>query len=102
MSDAVSELLKQAHVVLAERTPSSNRTRQALNLIAHLPRLEKDEIGRTKFAIAMSLRGLCLSFRSVSGRMRTEALACIEHGTTLLEGLNDAPQDTAYDRWLRE
>jgi hypothetical protein len=99
---AVSEILKQARVILSERTPSSPATRQALNLIATSPRLDKDEIGPLRFKAAMSLRSHCLMYRSVPVVVRSTVLTLIEQGVVLLDALRDVPADTSDRRWLQE
>jgi hypothetical protein len=99
---AVAEILKQARVIISERTPSSNATRQALNLIANSPRLDKDEIGPMRFKAAMSLRSHCLMYRSVPVAARPIVLTLIEQGIALIDAIQDVPADTAYQRWLQE
>jgi len=83
-------------------TPASNKVRQAINLIAKSPRLDKEAIGSTRFKAAMSLRNHCLIYRHVPAALRSTVLTLIDLGVTLLEGLHDVPPDTAYQRWLQE
>jgi len=102
MTDAVSEIIKQARVILEERTPSTKATRQAVNLIAKAPRLDKREIGSMKFTAAMALRGHCTMYRSVPAVARQIILSLIQRDVALLEALESTPADTAYQRWLLE
>lgn len=98
MTDSVAELVKQARVLVVERGAlTSNRLRQALNMIAKGPRIDKDAAGPTKFKAAMALRNLCLIYRGVKSSQKSEALELIRRTADLVAGLDDDPG--AADRY---
>jgi hypothetical protein len=102
MMDPVADLLKQARVIVDERGAlTSSKLRQALNLIAKGPRIDKDAVGGTKFKAAMVLRNLCLIYRGVPAGRRALALTMIGQATELLGGLSDDP-DAVNRHWMRE
>jgi len=102
MMDPVADLLKQARVIVDERGAlTSNKLRQALNLIAKGPRINKDAVGGTKFKAAMVLRNLCLIYRGVPMDRQALVLTMIGQSAELLAGLSDDPG--AIERyWMRE
>jgi hypothetical protein len=101
MTDSIAELVKQARVIVEERGAlTSNKLRQALNLIANGPRIDKDAVGGTKFKIALALRYLCLSYRGLPRGRHASVLAMIEQGIDLLAGMDDDP-DAVNRHWMQ-
>lgn len=101
MSDPVAELLKQARVIVEERGAlSSNKLRQALNLIANGPRIDKYAVGGSKFRVALALRYLCLSYRSLPRGRHALGLAMIEQGVELLSTIENDP-DAVNRHWMQ-